>query len=56
MTINSPSSIWRCKVCGSDQWIGWRAGPAHEGFPRKAQCVPCGHVQALPEGDGDNDD
>jgi len=39
---------WRCDVCGSHRWVGWRAGPAHEGFPRRAQCVPCGHVQGLP--------
>lgn len=39
---------WRCARCGSDRWGGWRAGPEHEGYPRKAQCVPCGHVQDLP--------
>jgi hypothetical protein len=45
---------WRCGKCGSDRWVGWRAGPAHEGYPRKAQCVPCGRVQELPkEGRGD---
>jgi hypothetical protein len=39
---------WSCTRCSSDRWVGWRAGPEHEGWPRKAQCVPCGHVQALP--------
>lgn len=39
---------WACEKCGSDRWVGWRAGPAHEGFARRAQCVPCGHVQDLP--------
>ncbi|MFJ1765034.1 hypothetical protein ACIOD2_32235 [Amycolatopsis sp. NPDC088138] len=38
---------WRCVRCGADRWVGWRAGPEHEGFPRRAQCVPCGHVQDL---------
>lgn len=41
---------WTCERCRShDRWIGWRNGPAHEGWPRKAQCVPCGHVQPLPK-------
>ena len=40
---------WRCERCGSNRPVGWRAGPAHEGFPLAAQCVPCGHVQDLPE-------
>jgi hypothetical protein len=40
---------WRCKRCGDERWLGWRAGPAHEGFQRYAQCVPCGHVQDLPK-------
>lgn len=39
---------WSCDRCGSAQWVGWRAGPAHEGFQRFAQCVPCGRVQDLP--------
>lgn len=39
---------WHCSACGADRWVGWRAGPEHEGYPRKAQCVPCGHVQELP--------
>jgi len=42
---------WRCEQCGSDRWLGWRAGPAHERHPRRAQCVPCGHVQDLPPGE-----
>lgn len=40
---------WRCEKCGGGRWLGWRAGPAHEGHPRRAQCVPCGHVQDLPK-------
>jgi hypothetical protein len=45
---------WRCEKCEDPRWLGWRAGPAHEGFQRKAQCVPCGHVQDLPKvGQGD---
>lgn len=40
--------IFRCARCGADRWVGWRAGPEREGWPRKAQCVPCGHVQELP--------
>lgn len=39
---------WRCGHCGNSSWVGWRAGPAHEGFDRYAQCVRCGHVQDLP--------
>jgi hypothetical protein len=42
---------WTCERCGSHRWLGWRAGPAHEGFPRFAQCTPCGKVQALPAGE-----
>lgn len=48
------SSTWRCETCGSHRWVGWRAGPAHEGYPRRAQCVPCGHVQDLPKEDPDD--
>lgn len=40
---------WSCARCGSDRWNGWRAGPERDGYPRKAQCVPCGHVQELPQ-------
>ncbi|MEU4386790.1 hypothetical protein [Promicromonospora sp. NPDC023805] len=43
-------AVWRCSRCGSDRWVGWRAGPAQDGFPRRAQCVPCGNVQGLPDG------
>lgn len=43
-----PAATWRCARCDSDRWVGWRAGPEHEGYPRKAQCVPCGTVQDLP--------
>lgn len=39
---------WRCARCSSPRWVGWRNGPEHEGWPRRAQCVPCGHVQDLP--------
>ncbi len=39
---------WRCNRCGSSSWVGWRASLAPA--PRKAQCVPCGHVQELPTG------
>jgi hypothetical protein len=46
---DSPS--WRCDRCGSARWVGWRNGPAHHGFTRYAQCVPCGHVQDLPVGE-----
>ncbi|MFB9926032.1 hypothetical protein ACFORO_12365 [Amycolatopsis halotolerans] len=46
---HQPTDVeWHCARCGSDRWVGWRAGPEHEGYPRKAQCVPCGHVQDLP--------
>lgn len=45
-------TTWQCERCGSDRWVGWRAGPEHEGFQRFAQCVPCGHVQDLPQPDG----
>jgi hypothetical protein len=41
-------SGWHCKRCGGSRWAGWRAGPAHDGFQRYAQCVPCGLVQDLP--------
>lgn len=34
-----------CVGCGSPRWVGWRAGPAHEGFPLGRQCVPCGAVR-----------
>lgn len=37
---------WRCDQCGHRRWVGWAAGP---GMPLRAQCVPCGHVQALPD-------
>lgn len=40
-------TAWACERCGSHRWTGWRAGPEHEGFQRFAQCVPCGHVQAV---------
>lgn len=43
-------SVWTCERCGGHRWLGWRAGPAHEGYPRFAQCVPCAHVQTLPVG------
>lgn len=33
----------RCSRCGSDRWVGWRAGPDRD-LPRYAQCVPCGKV------------
>jgi hypothetical protein len=46
-----PAAPWQCRNCGSQRWVGWRNGPAEEGWPRRAQCVPCGHVQALPEGE-----
>lgn len=36
---------WRCDKCSSRRWVGWRAGPAPQGYRRQAQCVPCGHVQ-----------
>ena len=39
---------WTCTRCGAARWVGWRAGPAHEGYPRWAQCVRCGFVQDLP--------
>ena len=39
---------WRCERCGSDRWVGCRAGPEHEGWPRRAQCVPCGNIQETP--------
>lgn len=43
-------AAWKCERCGSDCWVygGWLDGPEHEGWPRRAQCVPCGHVQDLP--------
>jgi hypothetical protein len=46
-----PASMagWRCGRCGSSRWVGWRAGPEHEGWPLQAQCVPCGRVQAMTE-------
>lgn len=47
---------WRCIRCGSPRWVGWRAGPEHEGFRRFAQCVPCGHVQDLPTIDREYED
>ncbi len=43
-----PSAPWQCERCRSKRWVGWRNGPEHEGWPRYAQCVPCGHVQDLP--------
>ena len=36
---------WTCSHCGSTRWVGWAAGP---GWPRKAQCVPCGMLGDLP--------
>jgi hypothetical protein len=39
---------WACRQCGSGRWVGWRSGPAHLGYRRYAQCVPCGNVQELP--------
>lgn len=39
------SGAWRCSCCGSARWVGWASSP---GGPRKAQCVPCGRVSALP--------
>ncbi len=39
---------WTCSRCGSGRWVGWRGGPG-PGFPRRAQCIPCGHVQELPD-------
>lgn len=48
LATTAPTPAWRCARCGSDRWAGWRAGRAVDGFPRKAQCVPCGHVQELP--------
>lgn len=42
-------TVWKCQRCRSGEWVGWRAGPAHEGFTRYAQCVRCGQVQDLPE-------
>ena len=42
---------WACDQCGSDRWVGWREGPEGAGYPRRAQCVPCGHVQDLPQAD-----
>lgn len=39
---------WRCVRCGSTRWVGWRRGPEHEGWPRRAQCVPCGRIQEAP--------
>lgn len=42
---------WRCRGCGYGKWVGWRAGPAHEGWDRRAQCVRCGRVQDLPPGE-----
>jgi hypothetical protein len=36
---------WVCEHCGSIRWVGWAAGP---GWPRKAQCVPCGWIGDLP--------
>lgn len=45
-----PEQVWCCIRCGSRRWVGWRAGPEHEGYPLRAQCVPCGHVQTPPEG------
>jgi hypothetical protein len=44
----SQSPEWCCIQCGTTRWVGWRAGPAHEGFQRFAQCVLCGKVQDLP--------
>ena len=48
LTQPASTSEWACERCGSPRWAGWRNGPEHEGWPRKAQCVPCGHVQELP--------
>jgi hypothetical protein len=45
---NETDAPWKCERCGSDRWNGWRAGPAHEGYRRLAQCVPCGQIQPLP--------
>lgn len=39
---------WCCTRCGTTRWVGWRAGPAHDGFQRFAQCVLCGKVQDPP--------
>lgn len=41
-------AAWLCWACGSSRWVGWRAGPERDGFPLRAQCVPCGRVQAPP--------
>ena len=38
-------SEFKCDRCGYHKWVGWAAAP---GFPRKAQCVHCGLVNALP--------
>lgn len=46
-------ATWRCRRCGSHRWVGWRAGPAQDGYPRQAQCVPCGHIQPPPKEDRD---
>ena len=45
---------WRCPKCGSDRRVGWRAGPEHDGYPLRAQCVPCGHVH-VPYWGGEQD-
>lgn len=37
---------FKCEHCRGAAWVGWAASP---GGDRKAQCVPCGHVQELPE-------
>ncbi len=42
---------WQCDRCGSDRWVGHRYGLERDGHQRNAQCVPCGHVQDLPEVD-----
>ena len=45
---------WRCEKCGSDRRVGWRAGPEHDGYPLRAQCVSCGHVR-VPYWGGEQD-
>jgi rubredoxin len=43
MTEREDDGEHRCPRCGSTRWV---SVSLDEGYTRRAQCIPCGHVHA----------